>query len=743
MATKASGPPHPPHPPYPASPAVDAALSRWERHARPGLPDTGYALARPAGRTRYGIYRFCDGTAVFEPDGHILKMAPSPDGGRIAVQLADEADEDAVLVLVDTATGASHRHPAVRCRYDEVLWREDSSRLEVAAAGSRRLVELDPESGKRRESDLPSDIRVRLFPGGRRGLAAESRAGRPTRLIDRATGRELGAFPGIVRVVAPEDAADEVVVQDGGLQALDAESGAVRWRWADAGVRITSFAAYGDQVLVAGVCEGRSVLVRLDGGRPAEHRRVRWDGEPAVVTGVAYDAGEFHALLEGPALPPRPVPAGDLLGGTGSSSAPAPVQRTVAARTDVPVRADDDADVVVVPASPEGAEGQAFSSSSRPDPAGELGGGTGSSATSAQRTAAARAEHAAVAADDGPDVAVVPASPEEPEEAAFSPRSVRDGEFPDGGARSADPAPASGRRTAAARTEYVTVAADDGADITVVLTSPGDADGPAPLILTCYGGFGVPSLPVFEPTVPAWTEQGGRYAVAQIRGGGEHGRAWREAGRGRDKQRGIADLAAAARGLVDAGLTRPDLLVLAGASHGGVVVTACALAEPGLCAGVVSTAAPLDLLNLDAHPLGRRWVGEFGDPRTAEGRAQLEAVSPLHRAEGTAHGTDHPAFLGIVLDEDSRVAADDTVRMVAALRRTGVSAALWRAPGTGHGGNHLDRLHRLGAAVLGFAEHATGAGLHRPVPAANTGPPVPPGAPAPPGPPRPDEMKRT
>ncbi|WP_017558650.1 prolyl oligopeptidase family serine peptidase [Nocardiopsis baichengensis] len=625
MATKANGPPHPP---YPASPAVDAALSRWERHARLGLPDTGYALARPAGRTRYGIYRFCDGTAVFEPDGHILKMAPSPDGGRIAVQLADGADEDAVLVLVDTATGASHRHPAVRCRYDEVLWREDSSRLEVAAAGSRRLVELDAESGKRRESDLPSDIRVRLFPGGRRGLAAESRAGRPTRLIDRATGRELGAFPGIVRVVAPEDAADEVVVQDGGgLHALDAESGAVRWRWSDAGVRITSFAAHGDQVLVAGVCEGRSVLVRLDGGRPAEHRTVHWDGEPAVVTGVAYDAREFHALLEGPALPPRPVPAGDLLGGTEGSGAPAPVQRT-----------------------------------------------------------------------------------------------------------------------AAARTEHVTITADDRADITVVLTSPEDADGPAPLILTCYGGFGVPSLPVFEPTVPAWTEQGGRYAVAQIRGGGEHGSAWREAGRGRNKQRGIADLAAAARGLVDAGLTRPDLLVLAGASHGGVVVTACALAEPGLCAGVVSTAAPLDLLDLDAHPLGRRWVGEFGDPRTAEGRAQLEAVSPLRRAEELAHAADHPAFLGIVLDEDSRVAADDTVRMVAALRRKGVSAELWRAPGTGHGGNHLDRLHRLGAAVLGFAEHATRAGLPRPAPAASTGPAGPPGAHGPPepsGPPRADETKRT
>ncbi|MFD0772456.1 prolyl oligopeptidase family serine peptidase, partial [Streptomonospora algeriensis] len=191
-----------------------------------------------------------------------------------------------------------------------------------------------------------------------------------------------------------------------------------------------------------------------------------------------------------------------------------------------------------------------------------------------------------------------------------------------------------------------------------------------------------------------------------------------------------AVLAAAARGLIDAGFTRADLLLFAGASHGGVIVTACALADPGLCAGVVSTAAPLDLLNLDAHPLGRNWIGEFGDPGTAEGRARLEAVSPLSRAEKLAPGTGPPAFLGIVLDEDSRIAADDTDRLVTVLRRKGGTAELWRAPSTGHGGNHLDSLHRLGATVLGFAEQVTGSTAPRPTPA------------APPGTRCPDETKR-
>ncbi|MBB4932792.1 hypothetical protein F4561_003612 [Lipingzhangella halophila] len=591
-------------PPYQTSPALDAALARWERHARPGLPHAGYSLSRLAGRTRYGIYRFPDQTPVLEPDEHILRMAPSPDGARIAFQLADTADEDAVLGIVDAATGELRRYPDIRCRYDEVLWQADSSRLEVAASGSGRLVDLDPVSGERRESGLPPGVRVRLFRGGRRGLAAQSRPGRPTELIDRATLRTLGTFPGIVRVLPWGDA---VLVQDGtGLQALHVASATVRWRWADPGVGITSLAAHGDDVLIAGVREGRSVLLRLAEGRVVEHRPVRCGGGPAVASGVAYDAGAFHALVEGPTLPPRLVAAEELL--TGRAAAP--------------------------------------------------------------------------------------------------------------------------QRMDATRTTHLTVPADDGAEVTVVLTSPKDAEGPAPLILTCYGGFGVPSLPEFEPTVPAWTEHGGRYAIAQIRGGGEHGTAWRRAGRGHNKQRGIADLAAAARGLVDAGLTRADLLILAGASHGGVIVTACALAEPGLCAGVVSTAAPLDLLNLDAHPLGRRWIGEFGDPGTAEGRARLEAVSPLSRAENLAPGIGPPAFLGIVLDEDSRVAADDTDRLVTALRRIGGTAELWRAPRTGHGGNHLDSLHRLGATILGFAEQATGSGAPRPTPA------------APPGTRCPDETKR-
>lgn len=625
-------------------PALDAALTEWEHHGRPGLPDRGFALSRLPGRGRRGIYRVGDASSggdpvpVFEPEGHILRMAPSPDGRRIAVQLAERADEDAALVLVDTATGDVRTYTEVRCRYDPVLWSEDSSRVELVAGGTRRFVELDAESGEVRTSAAPPDVRLRLFPGGERGLLAESRPGAPTVLTDRATGAVLGTFPAVVRVLG---AGGGALVDTGRrITALDVHDGAERWSWEDASLRGTSVAALGGgalrDVLVSGVRAGRSVLVRIREGEAVDDRPVTYGGEPAVATEVGADAGLFHALIEGPVLPPRVVAADELL--------PRAARREQGAFL------------------PEGR--------AAPPPR--------SRAADEHPREDRRAEHRTLGG---------------------SGRATRPATATQGAPRPPSPW---------ARTARLDLPADDGADVPVVVTSPVDAAGPTPLILTCYGGFGVPSLAAFEPTVPAWVGHGGRYAIAQIRGGGEHGAAWREAGRGAAKARGIDDLAAVARGLVAAGLTRPELLVLAGASHGGVVAASCALGSPGLCAGVVSTAAPLDLLNLAAHPLGRHWIGEFGGPDGAERDDRLRRISPLHRAKSLPTGaTGLPRFLGIVLDEDSRVAADDTAAVVDALRRVGGDAALWRAPRTGHGGNHLDSLHLLGATVLSFAATAT------------------------------------
>ena len=258
------------------------------------------------------------------------------------------------------------------------------------------------------------------------------------------------------------------------------------------------------------------------------------------------------------------------------------------------------------------------------------------------------------------------------------------------------------------RTSTLTVRADDGTEITVILALPHDRTGPIPVILTCYGGFGVPALPEFEPTIPAWVDHGGGYAIAQIRGGGERGNEWWWAGSGARKQRAVDDLAAVAAGLCAAGISRPELLVLAGASHGGCIAAACGLEHPGSFSGIAVTAAPLDLLALDAHPLGRLWRDEFGDDGTAESRERLRRLSPLERARRLRPDQPVPAFLGIVLAEDTRVAPDDTRRVVDALRGHGARAELWEARGAGHGANHLDALHAIGSRILAFAARTTG-----------------------------------
>lgn len=566
--------------------ALDSALTHWEQLGRPGLPDRGFTLSRRAGRQRRGIYHALTGTPVLEPDEHILSMAPAPDGRHIAVQLAEHADEAAILAVVDVSTSRLHRFPDVGCRYEPMRWCPDSCTVELIARDPNRLVSIKVRDGDVSTEQVAQDARVRLFPAGMHGVLTESRAGEATKLVDRGNRVCMAMFPTITRVL---DFGEDVLVHAGrSIHVLASRAGEERWAWHDPLLQITALTTTRDAVYLAGVRAGASRLIILVAGEVIQDLPVQYQGSAAVATDLTSDEnGQVHVLIEAPMLPPCVIRAQDL-------------------ESEVPQ----------------------------------------------------------VAPSTAPS----------------------------------------------ARTVMFEVSADDGTPLTVAVTSPAGLDGPAPMILTCYGGFGVADLPVFEPTIPAWIEAGGRYATAHVRGGGEHGAAWREAGRGRNKHRGIDDLACIAHGLIDAGLTRPELLVLVGASHGGVLVTSCAVGHPGLCTGVISTAAPLDLLRLDDHPLGSAWSREFGDPDTPEGIAEMRLISPLHRARSLPEGTVPPRFLGIVLAEDSRVNAAATEEVAAALEDKGAHATVWRAPSTGHGTNHLDSLHRLGAVVLSFAAATTGSG---------------------------------
>lgn len=260
---------------------------------------------------------------------------------------------------------------------------------------------------------------------------------------------------------------------------------------------------------------------------------------------------------------------------------------------------------------------------------------------------------------------------------------------------------------AAPRSRLLTVAADDGAAVELVVT--GDADRPAPTLLEVYGGFGVHDLPGYEPSVAAWCALGGLHVTARVRGGGGAGSAWHAAARGDRKARAVADTVAVARALVAHGLTRADLLVLAGASHGGLVAASAALAEPGLVAAVCVTAAPLDPHRLMDHPLGAAWTAEFGDPADPAVGAAMDDYSPLRRAERWPAGAPLPRFLLTTFAEDGRVDPGSTDRLATTLRRRGAVVERHHRPAMGHGSNARSTVHDFAMSVLGLALAATGA----------------------------------
>jgi prolyl oligopeptidase PreP (S9A serine peptidase family) len=252
--------------------------------------------------------------------------------------------------------------------------------------------------------------------------------------------------------------------------------------------------------------------------------------------------------------------------------------------------------------------------------------------------------------------------------------------------------------TVGRRSRLTTVTAEDGAEIELILT--GEPGGAA--LLEVYGGFGVVDLPAFEPSVAAWCELGGLHVTARLRGGGGAGTSWQAAGQGAGKTRTVADAVTVARGLVRLGLTRPERLVIAGASLGGLVAVSAALAEPGLVAGVACTAAPLDPHLIGEHPGARHWTEEFGDPGDAAVRAAMDDYSPFARA-ARHPGRRWPRFLLTTFAEDSRVSAGPTDRLAEMLTTRGAEVVRSHRPRMGHGGNHLDAVHDFAASVLDFA----------------------------------------
>lgn len=167
-------------------------------------------------------------------------------------------------------------------------------------------------------------------------------------------------------------------------------------------------------------------------------------------------------------------------------------------------------------------------------------------------------------------------------------------------------------------------------------------DGPVPLLLTGYGGFNVPMMPAFSTVHALWAALGGAVAVVSLRGGGEFGRTWHEAGMGTGKQRVFDDFIAAAEHLVAEGWTTPEQLAISGGSNGGLLVAAATTQRPDLFRAVRCAVPLTDMLRFPRFGIAAIWTEEYGDPEEEEAFAALHAYSPYHR---TRRGVAYPAVL--------------------------------------------------------------------------------------------------
>lgn len=249
----------------------------------------------------------------------------------------------------------------------------------------------------------------------------------------------------------------------------------------------------------------------------------------------------------------------------------------------------------------------------------------------------------------------------------------------------------------------------DGTHVRILLTRPADVPpGPLPTILQGYGAFGEPQVADYYAAALAWAERGGLFAVACVRGGGEGGESWHQAGSRANKQQGIDDFAAAARYLRAAGYATPDGLGAFGQSAGGLLVAAVMTQHPGLFKAVACTSALLDMARYELTGLGSHWVEEFGSREIPDELDWLLGYSPYHHVRP---GTVYPAVLLTAMDEDTRVDPMHTRKMCAALQHATAASfeerpVLFRCEsGGGHG--ELSREGRLGyfADVLAFFDH--------------------------------------
>ena len=261
-------------------------------------------------------------------------------------------------------------------------------------------------------------------------------------------------------------------------------------------------------------------------------------------------------------------------------------------------------------------------------------------------------------------------------------------------------------------TRQVTYPSKDGTQIPLTIVERKDVQlsgKTAPTLLYGYGGFDISITPGFRPAWMAWLEQGGVLAIAGVRGGGEFGPAWHDAGRLLKKQNAFDDFIAAAEYLMAQGVTGKGQLAVEGRSNGGLLVGAVVNQRPDLFAAALAEVGVLDMLRFDRFTAGRYWVEDYGDPAKEADFHNLYGYSPYHNIRS---GVEYPAILVATADTDDRVVPAHSFKYAAALQAADIGGKphLIRIDnGVGHGsGKPVDKAIEEYSDLYAFAARWTG-----------------------------------
>jgi prolyl oligopeptidase len=239
----------------------------------------------------------------------------------------------------------------------------------------------------------------------------------------------------------------------------------------------------------------------------------------------------------------------------------------------------------------------------------------------------------------------------------------------------------------------------DGERIPYVQTGPAAETGDAPVYMSAYGGFGLSVKPYYNPALgKLWMERGGTTVQANLRGGGEFGTRWHDAGRLAGKRLSHDDFAAVAADLVRRGVTQPKRIAAQGGSNGGILITNMLTRYPERFGALFCTIPLIDMRRYTKLLAGASWIAEYGDPDKPEEWEWLKTYSAYHAAKP---GRPYPPILIATTRRDDRVHPGHARKMAAKLQAMGYEAYFYEPAAGGHGYGK-DNKDRAEFQVLGF-----------------------------------------